>query len=109
MDASTVIEAEIEYSIENFQPGSEYYLAPLFASNEGPGRTFNEFQRITDGRKLTQPSGTIHLEYPIAWELRSRLLARPIRLNFKIMCLETGPNTTKVIGETKSVEYASVV
>lgn len=107
--ASTAsIEAEIEYSIENFDPRSEYYLAPLFASNEGPGRTFNEFQRFTDGWKLSKPAGTVHLRYPIAREWRSPSLARPVVMNFKIL-VRTGPHASKVIGETEVVVYTPVV
>lgn len=80
----TVIEADIRYVIENFDPRSEYYLAPLFVSNEGSGMTFNEFRRITDGWKLTQPSGIVRVQYPIhfaartQWSYRSRILRRQL-------------------------------
>jgi len=102
--STAVIEADIEYTIENFDPRSEYYLAPLFASNKGPGITFNEFERITDGWKLSQPSGTVHVRYPIAREWRSPSLVKPVVVNFKIM-VRTGPHATKVIGETEPVQY----
>src|SRR5688572_22062855 len=82
--STAVIKAEIQYAIENFDSRSEYYLAPLFASKEGLGRTFNELERISDAWKLTQPSGTVHVQYPIAREWRSRSLVKPARLNFKI-------------------------
>jgi len=106
--STAVIEADIEYEIANFDQRAEYYLAPLFDSNEGPGRSFNEFQRITDGWKLTKPSGTVYIRYPIAREWRSSLLATPVRVNFKIM-VRTGAHSTKVIGETESVRYRPVV
>jgi hypothetical protein len=107
VSSTAFIEADIEYVIENFDPRSEYYLAPLFASNEGPGRTFNEFQRITDGWKLSQPSGTVHVRYSIAREWRSPSLAKPVLMNFKIM-VRTGTHGTKVIGETETVRYTPV-
>jgi hypothetical protein len=103
-----VVEGDIEYMITNFDPRSEYYLAPLFESIEGSGTAFNEFHRITDGWKLTQPSGTIHVTYPIAREWRSPSLRKPVRMNFKIM-VRTGAHTTRVIGETESVLYRPVV
>jgi hypothetical protein len=106
--SSDVIEADIQYVIENFDSRTEYYLAPLFASNEGPGRTFNEFERITDGWKITESSGIIHVRYPVAREWRSPSLAKPVRMNFKIM-VRTGAQSTRVIGETEPVEYRPVV
>ena len=107
MHSTDVIEADVQYVIENFDPRAEYYLAPLFASNEGAGRTFNEFQRITDGWKITQPSGIIHVRYPVAREWRNPSLAKPVRMNFKIM-VRTGAHSTKVVGETEGVEYRPV-
>jgi hypothetical protein len=106
--ANQVIEAEIQYVIENFDPRTEYYLAPLFASNQGSGTAFNSFDRITDGWRLTQPSGRIRVRYPVAREWRSPMLAKPVRMNFKIM-VRTGRNSTTVIGETEVVTYRPVV
>src|SRR5437879_1488204 len=99
IDARTVFEADIDYAIANFNSESEYYLAPLFDSTEGAGRTFNEFEHITDAWKLNQPSGTVHVRYPIAREWRNPSLARPVGLTFKVM-VRTGAHSTKVIGET---------
>lgn len=106
--SNQVIEADIQYVIENFDPLEEYYLAPLFASNEGPGRTFNAFKRISDGWKITQPSGRIRVRYPVAREWRSPSLAKPVRMSFKIM-VRTGALSTRVIGATELVEYQPVV
>jgi len=106
--STDVIEADVQYVIENFDSRREYYLAPLFASNDGAGRTFNEFQRITDGWKITRSSGIIHVRYPVAREWRSSSLAKPVKMNFKIM-VRTGAHSTKVIGETEVVEYRPVV
>lgn len=108
VDATSVIQAEIEYTISNFQPQAEYYLAPLFESTEGPGRTFNEFERVTDGWKLTQASGTVQIQYAIAREWRNASLARPVRVTFKVM-VRTGAHSTKVIGGTESVQFPAAV
>ena len=79
---STVLVAEIKYSIDHFQPRAEYYIAPLFASNRGTDVTFNEYEQLTEGTRISVPTGTIVVRYPLIRELRSSQLARPIRLWF---------------------------
>src|SRR5262245_2207864 len=66
---TTVVEVRIKYSIQNYQPKVNYYVAPLFASNE-PGITFNEFDRLTEGTAITAAEGTVTVRHAVARELR---------------------------------------
>jgi hypothetical protein len=103
VDAS-VLQAEIGYTITGFDAASEYYVAPLFDSNKGEGHTFNEFERLTDGWRVTTPSGSIQVSYPVGRELRSAQLARPVRVKFYVM-VRTGAHKTAVIGKSETLEY----
>ncbi|HWS73058.1 MAG TPA: hypothetical protein VN605_13145 [Thermoanaerobaculia bacterium] len=96
--------AEISYSIEHYKPGVDYYVAPLFASTEGSGRTFNMFDRIADSPRISAAEGTVKVRYPVARELRSAQLARPVKLWFYVM-ERTGPGKTRVIGKTEAFEF----
>ena len=104
IDERTVLVAEIRYAIEHFQPRTDYYIAPLFAENDGDGKTFNAFDRIDEGTRITTPSGTATIRYGIARELRSSKLARPVRVFFFLM-ERSGAHTTNVIGSVGPVEY----
>jgi len=106
VNGSSVLEAQIDYSITGFNAGSEYYLAPLFDSTEGPGNTFNEYERLTDGIKITASSGSLHLRYPIAREWRNPKLAKPVRVRFFVM-VRTGAHKTRVIGTSEIVQFGS--
>jgi len=100
---TTVVEVHIRYSIQNYEPKVNYYVAPLFASKE-PGITFNEFDRLTEGTPITRAEGTVTVRHAVARELRSPRLARPIKLWFYVM-ERTGPHTTRVIGKTEQLEF----
>jgi len=100
----TVLVADIKYSIQNYQQGVDYYIAPLFASNRGSGQTFNELDRIAQATRVTAPEGTIRVRYGIARELQSTQLERPIRVWFYLM-ERTGAHTTRVIGKTEQLHY----
>lgn len=102
----TVFSATVRYSIENFQPGADYYVSTLFDSNKGGGRTFNEVVRFTDSPRITTPSGEIEVRYPIRREMRSAQLARPVRIWLYVM-ERTGETTTRVIGRVGPYEYAT--
>lgn len=104
VDERTVLTADVRYSIENFQSGADYYVAPLFASTEGEGSTFNELERFSDAPRLASPTGTVAFRYPIDRELRDAKLARPIRVWLFVM-ERTGAHTTRVIGEAGPFEY----
>jgi len=100
----TVLLAEIEYSIENFNPGVHYYVAPLFASTKGSGTTFNMLDRIADAPKISQPTGTLTVRYPISRELKSNNLQRPVTLWFYVM-EQIGAGKTRVIGKTEQLTF----
>ena len=93
----SVLSADVAYVIENFQSGVDDYLAPLFASSDGDGVTFNELVRISDAPRLATAKGRLSFRYPVDRELRSANLARPVRVWLFVM-ERTGPHTTRVIG-----------
>jgi len=103
---ATVFSADVRYSIENFQPGTDYYIAPLFASNKGERHTFNALDRISEAPRITQPEGELALRYPIRRELRHTDLARPVRIWLYVM-ERTGEHTTQVIGMAGPYEYTT--
>jgi hypothetical protein len=108
INANSIIDADIDYSITNFNPGSEYYLAPLFDSAEKDGGTFNEFQSVTDGIRIRNSAGSAHVHYPIGREWKTGKLTRPIRLHFYLM-VRTAPSKTKVIGKSATVQFPAAV
>src|SRR5438045_3030386 len=56
LDERSELVAEIRYSIADFKPSTDYYVAPLFAENDGAGKTFNMLDRIDQSTHLTSPS-----------------------------------------------------
>jgi hypothetical protein len=96
--------AEVTWSIENFQPEADYYIAPVFASKEGEGRTFNEAEGFKDDYRVPARSGSVTIRYPVARELESPQLARPVRIWLYLM-ERTGAHTTRVIGQAGPFEY----
>lgn len=99
----TVLVADIRYSIENFQPDVHYYVSPQFASSEGQGHTFR-VGNILQSTRITAPAGRLTLRHPVAPELRSSQLARPIKLWFYVT-ERTGEQRSRVIGMTEPVTY----
>jgi hypothetical protein len=108
LNDTSVLHAEIEYTITSFDPTAQYYLAPLFDSTKGGGQTFNEFERLTDGWRLSKPSGSVQVIYAIAREFRSSQLARPIRVSFYVM-VRTAAHKTLVIGRTEVQQFGPAV
>lgn len=104
LDVNPMLVAELKYDIENYRDGVDYYVAPLFASNSGAGTTFNEYDRLTDGQRLSAASGTVTIRYSAQRELRSSELVRPIKLWFYVM-ERISAHTTRVIGKTEAVVY----
>lgn len=104
VDATTALTAEIKYSIDHFEPATNYYIAPLFASKRGNGNTFNAYDRLDEGTPITTAVGTVTIRYGIARELRSPELARPVRVWFYVL-ERTSAQTTRVIGKTEAVEF----
>ncbi len=103
---SSVLSADVKYSITNFQPSAHYYVAPLFASTEGEGRTFNAADRMTEFPRLTTAVGTIEIRYAVHRELRNRNLAHPVRISLFVM-ERTGAHTTRVIGIAGPYEFTA--
>ena len=59
VDAGTVIKAELEYRIQEYEPKTTHYaLAPLFENAEGGG-PFNHLARAMDGKVLREEAGTV--------------------------------------------------
>jgi hypothetical protein len=105
LTAETQLVATIDYAITNFQPGTDYYLAPLFATNVA-GQTFNASDRLDQSPHLRSAEGTVTVQYSPARELRSPQLAHPVRVSFYLM-ERTDAQHTHVIGKTEAVEYAT--
>jgi hypothetical protein len=106
LDERSELVAEIQYSIANFKPSTDYYLAPLFAENGGAGKTFNKLDRIDQSTHLTSPSGIATIRYGVARELRSDKLARPVLVFFFLM-ERTGAHATRVIGSVGPFQYSA--
>jgi hypothetical protein len=106
LKVNPMLVAEVKYEIEGYLPDVDYYLAPLFASNEGSDTTFNEFDRLTEGQRLASPSGTVTIRYSAHRELNSPQLAQPVKVWFYLM-ERTGAHTTRVIAKTEPVVYTS--
>src|ERR1019366_789840 len=104
LNERSTIRAQIEYTITPFDPGAEYYLAPLFDSTEGLGHTFNELERFTDGVRLTGASSALPFSYSVARELQSPRLARPIRVSFYVI-VRTASHKSLVIGKTREMMF----
>ena len=100
----TVLVATINYTIDHFKPGVDYYIAPQFASNIGPGVTFNKSDRIADSHAITDAHGTVTIKYSIAGELQSAQLVRPIQVWFYLM-ERIGDAKTRVVGKTQRLDY----
>jgi hypothetical protein len=101
---SHVISAKVAYSIENFQPGVDYYLSPVFASTEGGGVTFNMADTFDHTLRLTAERGTVTLRKKVDREIRSGKLARPVKMWIYAMA-RSGQHTTSVIGSSGPYEY----
>lgn len=103
--ADSVLVVDVAYSIENFRPGVDYYLAPVFASNEGDGITFSEVDRFSDNFRIPAATGSTTIRYPMAREVRSKQLARPVRVWLFLM-ERFEAHKTRVIAQTGPFEYA---
>jgi len=101
---ATVFSAEVTWSIENFQPTADYYIAPVFASKEGDRTTFSMVNDFQDNYRIPANSGSATIRYPVARELESPQLARPIRIWLYVM-ERTSAHTTRVIGRAGPFEY----
>jgi hypothetical protein len=106
LTTDTVLVAEIKYAIRNYRPGVDYYVAPLFASAKGAGATFNMLDRIADAPRIAAAEATVTIRYPVARELASPDLVRPVRLWFFVM-EGTGPGKTRVIGKTDELQFSA--
>ena len=101
---ASVFTAEVTWSIENFQPAADYYVAPVFASKEREGMTFSMVDSFKDNYRIPASSGSVTIRYPVARELESPQLARPIRIWLYVM-ERTSTSTTRVIGRAGPFEY----
>jgi len=101
---ASVFAAEVTWSIDNFQPAVDYYIAPVFASKEGAGRTFSMVEGFKDDYRIPAPSGSVTIRYAVARELASPDLARPVRIWLYVM-ERTSAHTTRVIGKAGPFEY----
>ena len=106
LDVNPMLVAVLKYDIENYNERVDYSIAPLFASNRGSGTTFNAFDRISNGQRLTGPSGTVTIRYSADRELKYPELQRPVKLWFYLM-ERTSSDSSHVIGKTEAVTYTA--
>jgi hypothetical protein len=104
LTTKTVLVAEIKYAIQNYKPPVDYYVAPVFASTDGAGMTFNMSDRISDSQRIVSPQGTVTVRYPVARELGSPQLAQPVKLWFFVM-ERIGAGKTRIIGRAGPLEF----
>jgi hypothetical protein len=104
LTAATVLAAEIKYTIKNYKPSVDYYVAPVFASAKATGVTSSMLDRISDSPKISSPDGTVKVRYPISRELASPELARPVKVWFYVM-ERIGAGNTRVIGKTEELQF----
>jgi hypothetical protein len=104
VDEQTELVAEIEYRIDGFKSGVDYYVTPLFASAKAADTTFSMLDHISDAARVSAPEGRITVRYPIRRELRSTELARPLTIWFYLM-ERTGARQTRVIGKTEPIAF----
>ena len=100
---ASVFATGVTWSIENYQPNVDYYIAPVFASKEGDGRTFS-IADFEDDYRIPARSGSTTIRYPVARELESPQLSRPVRIWLYVM-ERTSAQTTHIIGKAGPFEY----
>ena len=102
----SVLLGDLHYAITNFQPGAQYYLAPLFRHRDGQ-TTFNELPGFRDSNVLTSREGKVRIEYPIAREWDSGKLAQPIVVFFYVL-QRTASHQANRIGKSSELSYSIV-
>lgn len=103
----TILRAEIEYRIDNFDPRATYVIAPFFDHVNGV-ETFNEIPASLDAKHLKEMSGVVKLTYPISREWASGYLAKPIKVVYRILEVTKaaeGGHTIMGIGDSDTITY----
>lgn len=101
---ASVFSAQVTWSIENFQPNAGYYIAPVFASKEGENATFNMAESFEQCYRVRTASGSATIGYPVARELDSPQLSRPVRI-WLLLMERTGEKSTRIIRRVGPFEY----
>jgi hypothetical protein len=103
VDKDTVLNAVFEYSIDATKAWMDiYYIAPQFdAVTEG---TFNALVQFKDGPKITKPSGTIEVKYPILKEFDDPRLAKPIKVHYYLL-KHIAQHSAVPIAQTDAITY----
>jgi len=105
LDEASVIDATVEYSIENFQVAKDrYYLTIQF--DKAGGGSFNHYHRFSEEPNLSAPQGTVHVTYALSQVWQDSRLKRPIRVSFYLI-ERTAANDSLVIGQAGPIEYAT--
>jgi len=79
VDASTTVNAVVEYSIKNFD-GGQFYVSIQFET-QTPGRTITAMQGSpTMGTPLDKASGTVAVSQPLPPVLARTVLRRPLKM-----------------------------
>jgi hypothetical protein len=105
VDQSTVIEATVAFTIDNFQLQADtYYLVTQFQAADGT--SFNHSARLADHSILAAAKGSEFVSYPLARVWADPRLKKPVRLWFQIVA-KVGPNDSVVIGRSAPIDYAA--
>ncbi len=106
----TVISAEVEYSIDDFDPQADpFYIGIQFRST-GAG-TLITFVDLFAWAELTEPTGTVSLTYPVETVWSKNQLAKPVTVYFLLhQAMGGGGSGTRagrsmVIARTEPVIY----
>jgi hypothetical protein len=104
VNATTILHAEIQYQISDFDPShAKYVIAPFFDQKDGRG-SFNALPHALDAKPLKKPSGLVELNYPIAREWASGDLEWPVRVVFRILEVTNG-KTLYPLADSEPVSY----
>ncbi|HET9769032.1 MAG TPA: hypothetical protein VFS60_19455 [Thermoanaerobaculia bacterium] len=95
---------DLRYSIGDYRPDADYFLAPLFKHVDG-SKTFNELARFSDAVQLREPVGQLHYEYAIAREWDSGKLGKPIALLYYVL-ERTAAHEASRIGASEELRFS---
>ena len=107
LQASSVIEATVQFTIERFKPkGDTYYLLTQFESTGGGSVESDSDRRLADHPILTAAKGSVVVTYPLARVWGNAKIRIPLKVSFCVL-ERVGPNDSVVIGRSGAIEYTA--
>ena len=103
IDRNVVIKAELRFSIANFQrKKNRYSISIQFMDSSTRASTFSSGEANT--AQILEPSGTVHMEYPINAVWDDPKLRKPVTFYFFLL-ERTGRNVSTVLDQTEEIVY----